>query len=307
MTLVGVLIACLLLPACSGISNLLQPDPPDPTPVTAGVEPGAASPSPTQGTERLAAWPDATNTGVAGCPPLEKVENGDQVVLQEDGAVYENKELVNEAVIRVLAHHVTIRCVKMTGTGYFGIDNSDLKDAVGPDDTTVDRVEISCRDKGQVIGILLKHGTVSRADVHNCDHMVNAGGDQLTVRDSYCHDLTDKEVVHADCIQTLGGATGLTIQHNSLWSRDTSDILLGQEYGDAKDVLIDGNRLMSIGDPPPAFLLYVSGLSTTVTNNRFTRRYTYGPCTLNTAAEHITWEGNVWDDDGSELRLSDCK
>ena len=97
--------------------------------------------------------------------------------------VYENKELLNEAVIRVLAHNVTIRCVKMNGSGYFGIDNTNLQESRSERviDTTVDRVDISCKDKGQVIGILLQSATVTRANVHHCDHFMNAGGDNLMI------------------------------------------------------------------------------------------------------------------------------
>jgi hypothetical protein len=227
---------------------------------------------------------------------LKKVASGGQVVLSTAGQVYQNIELTDETIIRVRANNVTIRCVKMNGTGWFGVDNTEIP-VTG---TTVDQVEISCLDNQQRIGVLLQNGTLSRADVHNCDHMVNAGGDNLTVKDSYCHDLTDKEVVHADCIQTLGGADGLLIQHNSLWSRDTSDILIGQEYGDASNVVIVGNRLMSIGTPPPAYLLYLSGTNTIVKDNRFTRRFTYGHCTLNTS-NPFTWSGNVWDDTGAPI------
>lgn len=249
------------------------------------------------------AWPDASNTGVVGCPALEKVDNGDEIQLNRDGAVFENKELMNPAIIRVLAHDVTIRCVKMNGTGYFGIDNEGLPDspAPGADDTTIDRVEIDCQNQGQVIGILAQSATVTRANVYNCDHFLNAGGDNLVIRDNYCHDLTDLPVVHADCIQTLGGNDNMLIEHNALWSRDTSDILLGQEFGDASNVVINNNRLMSVGNPPPAYLLYLSGTNTVVTNNRFTKRFTYGACTLNTD-NPVVWSGNVWDETGKPLR-----
>jgi hypothetical protein len=235
---------------------------------------------------------------VANCPPLTKVDNGDQVVLNRDGQTYQNVELLNPAIISVRAHNVTVRCVKMNGSGWFGIDNTDISHPRTTTDLIVDQVDISCQDRGQVIGILATAATVTRANVHHCDHFLNAGGNDLVIRDSYCHDLTDKPVVHADCIQTMGGNDNMLIEHNSLWSRDTSDILLGQEYGDASNVVINNNRLMSIGNPPPAYLLYLSGTNTKVTNNRFTRRYTYGACTLNTN-NPVTWSGNVWDNDGT--------
>ncbi|MDN5763581.1 MAG: DUF4082 domain-containing protein, partial [Microlunatus sp.] len=268
-----------------------------PRPTTTAPRPTTIA-SPTQAAPSVKGWPDASTTGVAQCPALEKVRTGGQVMLTSDGQTYENKEFLEPTVINVRAQNVTIRCVKFNGTGWYGIDNTDR-----PSSVTVDRVEINCQDKGQVVGMLLRDATVSRANVHNCDHMINAGGDNLTIRDSYCHALTDKPVVHADCIQSMGGNTNLRIEHNSLWSRDTSDILLGDEYGLAKNVVIHDNRLMSEGDPPPAYLLYLGGTNTVVTDNRFTRRYTYGHCTdIAKPGAQTVWSGNVWDDDGSPVR-----
>lgn len=284
-----------------------------PQPVPSAQAAGSQTPTPAKATRAMPTpskltasspfrWPRARNTGVAKCPKLKKVNNGDEVRLDRNGQVYENKELMNPAVIRVVAHDVTIRCVKLHGTGWFGIDNTDLaRPAPHARDLIVDRVDISCRDKGQVIGILAQSATVTRSNVHNCDHFMNAGGDNLVIRRNFCHDLTNKPVVHADCIQTMGGNTNMLIEHNSLWSRDTSDILLGQEYGDARNVIINHNRLMSEGTPPPAYLLYLSGTNTQVTNNRFSKRFTYGACTLNTR-NHVVWRGNVWHESGRRLR-----
>lgn len=219
------------------------------------------------------------------------------MTLSQDGQTYENKEFLDPTVITVHAKNVSIRCVKFNGTGWYGVDNTDRSTSTG---IIVDRVDINCLDKGQVVGMLLHNATVSRANVSHCDHMINAGGDNLIIKDSYCHALTDLPVVHADCIQSMGGNTNLRIEHNSLWSRDTSDILLGQEYGEAKNVVINNNRLMSEGSPAPAYLLYLTGTNTVVTNNRFTRRYTYGHCTHNNSYSY-TWSGNVWDDTGSTI------
>ena len=250
----------------------------------------------TTGTPPSTGWPDATNTGVAQCPPLTRVNNGDEVVLNTAGQVYQNVELLNAAIIRVLAPNVTIRCVKMNGIGYYGVDNTERATAIN---LLVDQIDITCLDT-RGVGLLIHDAVVSRANVHNCDDAIHAGGDHLVIRDSYCHDLIDKVDVHADCIQSLGGNTGLLIEHNSLYSRDTSDVLLGQEYGDSHDVVINNNRFMSVGSPPPAYLLYLSGTNTRVTNNRFTRRYTYGACTLITNNPFV-WSGNVWDDDGTTI------
>ena len=276
-------------------------------PVTTGPTTTARSSTPTtSATPVSTGWPSASNTGTAGCPALEKVNNGDEIVLNQDGAVYENKELMNEGIIQIRAHNVTIRCVKMHGIGWFGMDNTGTTDVNNYNDVRVSNVDIDCLRKPQVIGMLLKNATVTNANVHDCDHMINAGGSYLTVQNSYCHDLTDLPVVHADCIQTLGGATGLIIRGNSFYGRDTSDVMLGQEFGDAHDVVIENNRFMADPSLPPAYQLYISGTNTVIKNNRFSRSFTYGPCTLNTAAANVTWTGNVWDDNGAPVGLDRC-
>lgn len=254
-------------------------------------------------------WPDATNTGTVtttGCPAnLQQVDtsgDGYQVNLNQDGMVYENKEIMNETVLRVRANNVTIRCVKMHGIGWYGIDNTEINTVTG---TVLDRVDVDCQDKGFVVGLLLHDAVVSKANVHNCDHMINSAGNNLTVEDSYCHDLTNipGQDIHADCIQNMGGNTGNTYRHNSMWGWDTSDILLGQEYGDASDVIVEKNRFMS--DPnktPPAYLLYLSGTDTIVRDNFFTKRYTYGHCTNNTVqGATFTWTNNRWWEDNTVI------
>jgi len=248
-------------------------------------------------------WPDASNTGIAGCPALQPVNtesDGWQVNLNQDGMVYENKEIMNETVLRVRANNVTIRCVKMNGIGWYGIDNTEIINVTG---TVVDRVEVDCKDKGFVVGLLLHDAVVSRANVHRCDHMINSAGSNLTVEDSYCHNLTDLPGVHADCIQNMGGNTNNIYRHNSMWGWDTSDILLGQEFGDASNVIVERNRFMS--DPnktPPAYLLYLSGTNTIVRDNFFTRSYTYGHCTNNTVqGATFTWTNNRWWEDNTVI------
>jgi hypothetical protein len=252
-------------------------------------------------------WPDATNTGVEGCPPLTPVE-GPEVRIEKDGTVYENMEVSN-AIIRVLAQDVTIRCVKIIGSGYFGIDNTDAANPEsGRPGLTVDRVEIDCRTPQ--VGMLVKEATVTRANIYGCGDGIRIGGNHVEIKDSYCHSPYNADAnVHSDCIQNTGGNTGILIQHNALWGWDTSNILLGLESGEARDVVIDNNRLMSDPDrdPAPAFLIYVSGSNTKITNNRFTRRFTYGPCTLISDASKFTWSGNVWDDDGTPLEMDRCR
>lgn len=269
-------------------------------PVPAAPGPGAA---PGAAGGAVLGWPDETNTGVAGCPPLERVNNGDQVNLNQNGQVLENKEYLNNVVINIAANNVTVRCVKLNGAGYFGVDNTNAPNATG---AVVDRVEVDCQDSGTSIAFLLHDAVLSRANAYRCNDMVMVGGDNLTIQDSFCHDLSSYDPgFHADCIQNLGGNTGLTIRHNSLWGWDTSDVLLGQEYGDAQNVLIENNRFMSDPDitPPPAYLLYLSGTNTIVRNNFFTKRYTYGPCTLNTDNPY-TWVNNRWWEDNTII--PDC-
>jgi hypothetical protein len=260
-----------------------------------------AASAPAKVTSLATGRPDTTNTGTAGCPALTQVVNPAQIVLDKPGTVYENKELMNPGVLAVRAKDITIRCVKMHGTGYFGIDNSGQTwTGTSSADLTLDQVDITCQNAGQANGLQLQHATVTRANVHNCAHFLNVGGDYVTVKDSYCHDLTARIGVHASCVELSGGGTNLTLDHNDFWGRDTADVLLGQEYGEYKNVVINNNRFMSVGTPAPAYLLYLSGTNTSVTNNRFSVRYSLGPCTLTTSNPY-TWKNNVWDNTGKAI------
>ena len=252
-----------------------------------------------------AEWPDHSNTGVKGCPPLE-LASGPEIRITDENAVFENME-IHDAVIRVLVPNATIRCVKIVGSGYFGIDNTDAPPHVDGV-LTIDRVEIDC--KGANVGMLVRQAIVTRANVSGCGDGFRIGGNNVTIEDSFCHSMFDgNKDVHSDCIQNTGGNASVVIRHNSLWGWDTSNILLGLESGEARDVVIDRNRLMSDPSrrPPPAFLIYVSGSGTVVTDNRFSRRFTYGPCTIIGNAAKLAWSGNVWDDDGSPVGMDQCK
>lgn len=251
-------------------------------------------------------WPDAGNTGIAKCGPLTRVDNENEINLDE-GGVLENTELLNPVVLQVRGPGVTIRCVKFTGgTGYFGVDNTHYGPTGNTDSVLIDQVEIDCKDGGQLTGLLVHSATVSRVNIGHCEDGVKIGGNDVVVRDSYCHDLTNIAIAHSDCIQSYGDNQGLLVQHNSLWSRDTSDVLMGQEGGDSAGVVIRNNQFMSVGDPPPAFLLYVSGTNTIVANNQFSRRFSFGACTV-TTKHPVTWTANTWEDDGSPIEIADCR
>lgn len=278
------------------------------------ASPASASPSPSPSATSApkpssppatGSFPSAATTGVAGCPTLKKVSNGDEVAVTQNGTVIENVEYLNPVVMNIRASDVTVRCVKFNGTGYFGIDNT--VNGFSAKRTVIDQVDLSCQKKPQIVGMLLQDATATRIDAHDCDHMINVAGDRVAIADSYCHDLTDAEVVHADCIQDTGGHDGTTIRGNAFYSRDTSDVLLGQEGGDSTHTLIEDNLFSSVGTPAPAYLLYLSGKSTTVRDNVFVLKrtggaggFTYGFCTDNTGSYDYTWTGNK-DETGKAL------
>lgn len=269
-----------------------------PTPTPSPTPSDTPTPTPSPEPPATADFPTAATTGVSSCPTLAKVNNGDEVAVTQNGAVVENVEYLNPVVMNIRATDVTVRCVKFNGTGYFGIDNT--VNGFSAKNTVVDQVDMSCQRNPQIVGLLLQDATATRLNVHDCDHMVNIAGSNVTVADSYCHDLTDAEVVHADCIQDTGGHDKTTIRGNAFYSRDTSDVLLGQEGGDGTNYLVEGNLFSSVGSPPPAFMLYLSGTNTTVKDNVFDLQrdngvggFTYGHCTDNTGPADYTWTGNT--------------
>jgi hypothetical protein len=248
---------------------------------------------------RSAPWPDASNTGVAGCGAL-KPRSG--LTVTKDGAVVENID--SSGPIVVLANNVTLRCVRVRAATFYAVR---LDDATN---TTLERVEIDCRSYADNnAGMIGDSYIARRIDVHHCADGAKVGRNVL-IESSYCHDLdTVSSDPHYDCLQLMGCEcyvqSDVTIRHNTLWPRRTdatSAILIKTDFGPISGVSVENNRMnfgawtvYSVDGNAPGF---DPPTNVSFTGNRFGRGYTFG---LRSFEGSVRWTDNVRDDTGAPI------
>jgi len=148
-----------------------------------------------------------------------------------------------------------------------------------------------------------------RVNIHNTYGDGVKLGDNVTLQDSWIHDLTPADGAHADGGQMQDGIRNLVVRHNvidvSAASEANSALFLAPDFGPSTPgpVLITDNWL----DGGNFTLFCVDGGNgqfvvgnITITNNRFGHRGKYGAAQVNVP---ILQSGNVWGDTGAGLRL----
>jgi hypothetical protein len=236
------------------------------------------------------ALPDASNTGVRAGTALSVI-NGDYTI-SDNGAVVDGKEI--RGCVTVRAANVTIKNSKIVANGcFYGINN--LGGGL-----TVSDVDLTCGNANGT-GITATNFTVIRANIHGCENGLNVGGN-VTVQDSYIHDLFDGNGAHTDGAQFNQGASNITFTHNTIISPapgGTSAIIMWDE-GDPqnKDVLISGNLLAG-----GTYTLYCPRSNSTnvrILNNRF-GPFEYGESNGCSGGHVAAFTGNVKDGTGAPL------
>ena len=232
-------------------------------------------------------FPDATNTGPNGLLPVSTrttytVANERVTGVQINGCV------------QVYASGVTFTNVFFKADGCFwGVHN--LSSGL-----TISDSEITCGGfNGTAVGS--SGFTLTRVDIHNCENGLDVGSN-VTMTDSWIHDMEIDGGAHTDGVQIGQGSRNLTFRHNTITVPTpgaTSAIISWDEGGDQQQqVVIDGN-LLSGG----TYTLYCprQGPSDTrVTNNRY-GVYEYG-YSNSCVGNHVSaWSGNVIDSTGAPL------
>lgn len=250
------------------------------------------------------AWPDATNTGVAGCPALTLRTT--DLRITTSNTIIQNLELRGQLTIADGVTNVTVRCVKVVKDHMFPVD-TERSGITGPGNVLFENVEVDCTNSAiNHAGMLLFGTTVRKARVYGCMDAYRWDS-HVILEDSLCHNLSSRHAdPHYDCAQT-GGADNVVIRHNTFIGRDTSDVAIWPDLGPVNNVLVENNRLLG----NPGYLLYVGKndksdpvTNVTIRNNRFARTSGYGPCSIENA--NPTWTGNVWDDNGAALLIGQC-
>jgi len=245
------------------------------------------------------AFPSASNTGVPAGVSLTTYTGPSTITAA--GTVIDGKLITKPLVIAASASNVTIRNSKISAEGYWLVLNDAGAKNLQIIDTELD-------GKGNASGdaaVAGRNYSLTRVNVHGTVDGLKLG-DNVTVQDSYIHDLVMSGDSHNDGMQSLG-ASNVQIRHNTIiiGKGSTSAILLSTGSGAQRDFTIDSN-LVGGG----AFTIYggyepgVDSLSQVsnivITNNRVTTQIypnggAYGPFT-SVGSAAVTMRGNVWHD-----------
>jgi hypothetical protein len=177
--------------------------------------------------------------------------------------------------------------------------------------------EIDCKGTGGT-AVGDTNITAVRLDIQGCENGFDIDAN-VTVQDSYIHDLYNSSEAHTDGIQLASGhyvgaslvpgALNVTITHNTIYgvgadgSLGTSAII--SNSGGDTNILIQGNLLAG-----GAFTLYceqgTQGVNYRVTDNHFSRKFSskvgaYGP---STDCSDETQSGNVFHETAQPVTLS---
>ena len=227
--------------------------------------------------------PNAGNTGVPAGTALSVI-SGDYTITT-DGAVISGKEF--HGCVDVQAANVTIKNSRFFSSGC-AIRNHSTG-------LTISDVEISCDNDPHLTGVGDANFTVIRANIHNCENGFDIRAN-VTVRDSYIHDLYYGDGAHTDGAQLNQGASNITLTHNTIISPNpggTSAIGIWNEVDpQASNVLVSGNLLAG-----GAYTLYCPRRNSTnvqIVNNRFSSGE-YGSTDSCTSGHVAAFTGNVTD------------
>jgi hypothetical protein len=216
--------------------------------------------------------------------------------------------------VRVTAPGVVIRNSKISCTDFYAVLNADRTYIGKP--LLLEDSEVDCKDTRRT-GIGDANIVARRLNIHGCENGFDID-QNITVEDSYIHDLYNDPEAHTDGIQLSFGhwngsafeccALNVTIRHNTIYSvavdgsLGTSAII--SNSGGDRNIVIENNLLAG-----GAYALYCeqhsTGVDYVVRNNRFSTKFSpkVGAYGASTECSDETQSGNVHHETGRPLRL----
>ena len=227
--------------------------------------------------------PGAPDTGV---PDGVKLVAGRGGVISSPSTSIDGR-LISEPLV-IEAPGVVIRNTRIVGAG------SDVGITVRRGGSvTISDSDIS----GFETGIVGDEWTAVRLDINGMTGDGVKVGSNVTLADSWIHDLRPAGGAHADGVQMQAGVSNLTIRHNTIVVAGAANaaLFLAPDLGPSSEgpVLVEGN-LLGGGN----YTLYcVDGANgrytvgnITIRDNVFTNDSRYGPASVTVP---LTWEGNT--------------
>jgi hypothetical protein len=256
-----------------------------------------------------AARPSAANTGVPRGTTLTR-HNGD-ITITKAGTVL--KDLDVHGFVVVEASNVTIESSIVRG----GVSHGDtaLVKVVSGSNVVVEDSELVPEDPSvQIDGIRGANYTALRDNIHGTTDATKVTGDNVTITDSYIHDLPfwahdpdqGGKPAHNDGVEIFVGKN-LHITNNAFYiaSYGNSAMQVNQNLGTVTDLHFTGNyaeggdcTVNLVNMPRPS----MAGIQ--VDNNRFGRNTRMTNCAIFAKyAVTLTDVNDVWDDTGLPVTL----
>ncbi|MGH7196746.1 MAG: hypothetical protein ACREGJ_03190 [Candidatus Saccharimonadales bacterium] len=273
------------------------PPPPPPPPPPSGGSGCLTKPS-------GCGYPDATNTGV---PAGTKLTPSGGLTLKTPGQVISNLDVLGD--VAVYAANVTIKNSRITNNGNT-VAAIRLYDGAS---VTIEDSEVD----GKTAKVAIGYGnfTLRRVNMRGGVDAVRADGN-VTIVDSYIHDLERIPDSHNDILQTIQGSN-ITVKHNTLFAfKDTPGswpssgdpmnaiYQFGNFIGNSSNILVENNLVNGGNYSFNANWLNVDAGKSSVSgiriiNNKFGRDFRYGPAA--SMSHGIQFTGNVYVDTGKSL------
>lgn len=273
-------------PSSSKPTNSMVQTPDEPTASSAGsVRPRS-----------LADYPDETTTGVP--EGIDLKPSGSRTITQ-DGTVIDGLEVTG--TILVEAKDVVIRNTRILNSGEYAIRVAD-----GGENLLVEDSEIDGQGKGAA-AVAFSDYTLRRVHIFNVREGPRVSGGDVTIEDSFIHQLIQREGDHADVIQVVSGKN-IQVRGNRLdaYNPDAGSLgnaafMFGEDHGDVDDCLVEGNYLNG-GN----YTVNGGGGKTTEAacvflDNSFGRDHRFGPAA--NLGDNVEWDAsNLWIDTDSPIR-----
>jgi hypothetical protein len=259
--------------------------------VTATVNAGTPPPPPPPPT----GFPGSANTGVPAGTVLTPYTGPGAVTAA--GTVITGKTI---GCIDIDAQNVVIRNSKIScGGDYYAVDVGDGASLL------IEDSDVDCQSRN-ANGFGRMNITAHRVDISLCENGLSVAHD-VTVEDSYIHDLYMGGGAHADGMQFEQAAGNVTIRHNTIFGVGSNGALgtsaFIADYPGHHDWLVENNLFG--GGAYTVYCVAGKGTNWVIRNNAFTTRFSAkgGAFGFATQCSDETQSGNYIYETGAALQL----
>ncbi|MGV8968799.1 MAG: hypothetical protein ACOH2F_21270 [Cellulomonas sp.] len=215
------------------------------------------------------AYPDATTTGVPAGKVLTK---SGSITVTKAGTVIDG--LLITGTVTVSADNVVIKNTRIMNTGSIPIRNN------GANLTVMD-TEINGQGKGNPAVAYNKY-TLLRVNIWNVAEGPRISGSNVTIQDSFIHNLVQVGSNHTDVIQSTGGSN-IVLRHNTLLvynpisgMKGNASFQFGEENSVIRSCLVENNYMDGGNYTVNGGGGGTTGAACTFNNNKFGHNFRYG-------------------------------